>query len=356
MNQRLIKLSLLLCICLGVSSTKTGLLAAEQDDDRVQTAITGLAASEKKGSIKIQASSVYISFDIFPKNSENIFDGTRDARQILKKFGSGEKMLSLDNWLRDGNRSLYDSRKLTPPNTTNAHGLLSGHFVDSYDGTERKYFYAPDGEVGAGFIQKQTGSSGPAIADKWLGNFSGSYSQDLKQGAPHFIGIEKLNDLEVWKLEAKLTRGETTETHTVWVAPSRSFREVRKEIEIRIDGPEFKSRKLRYETLEFANFNDTWVPKRGVCVNWLVGNNGKVFWRKLELFHLTELESLTSDTRSVFDFKFPLGTQFTDPKAGINAKSSLEVTPYIDLLNDKGVFAEDIVQFVQHLVDKIPDN
>lgn len=335
-------------LALSVSSPQ---LHAQEPDAKVAQALVRLESSEQATRKKFQASSA--AFEILrnpPPNPVAIVE-KQTANEIVALFLKSPRRLSFNEWFRDGSNSFIREETLTgseeanPPQggRTQSAGVRKGKVTQS--------FHAAANEPGVLIIAADEPISAPLASDRWNGNISGSYSQNLRAGAPKFMGTEKINDLETWKIETSYEAGGATEKHTAWLAPERGFREVRKNIDVTFNGPIWKTRHIRYETLEFEKFRETWIPKKGAALEWLSGADNTVHWRSLTWFDLLEATSMESEMRSVFDFKPFVGTRISD---SINNTTytygGKVVDDYLEVLSGAGRPPESIYKFVERAV------
>jgi peroxiredoxin Q/BCP len=281
--------------------------------------------------------------------------------EILSSLLEGQKTLKLSRWFEDGKRIRIETRQYMPPGQSQLYG------IGSINGDDRKsYVVSSNDDIGHGELGESVGMGGTGITGGWMGNLSSpdGLISFLLEEKPQGLGEEEINGLKTIKIKAISTfDAEHPVTYWLWLAPDRSYRELRKRMEVVING-QYVTRQFWYEPLNFIKFRDIWIPQKGVAIDYLVDKQGGIHWRSLDWFELLDIQPLESDQRSVFDFEFPVGARVSDlrdPKqpqysvSGGDPKQYFNPKAYFEVLQAKEKPVEervpkDVWEFVQRVV------
>ena len=157
----------------------------------------------------------------------------------------------------------------------------------------------------------------------------------LAQSNPKIVGRATLNDIETVVVEANDEDKEGKTTYKYWLAPSRSYLPVRKIITKTFSGTEWVSSTRVYETTEFLQLRNSWVPKKTFFCNWLTNRQAQRFFRFLTYRETLIIEPLESTQTSIFTPSFLLGFGVTDSTRNLSYVEGGDMKPFLTTLQSK---------------------
>lgn len=309
-----------------------------------ESAINALIATEKVGSS--EGVLAHFVFDLLPPQavSDNEDNASKKSQNL---FDNARVELRHERWILDEPRSFLEARTYFPEKS-------QAVYLRNTTGKRLSTMFSVDDKgLGRAVVSKSEGAIASIISARMAGNFGAghfSYSSYLKEGTISLINEnETVNGFKTVHIRSLIPQVGGSQQHDVWLSSDKAFREVRKDVVSRIGSTEIKEFRTRYENLSFKPYGGSWIPSKGVSLDWLVNSKGTMLLRRLEWFELIEAKPFKEQQFDAFSIPLPLGTAVSDGSGTPSIVVGGDISPYWDRARNQQI-PKDIQAFVERVI------